>query len=181
MRNLGTERIITNRLELRRFEETDVEAVYKNYGSDPKVNEYISFAPCAEMDSCRQFIEMHLIQYESDLSFYGWAITLDNQVIGSIGLFDVDENTEQCELGYSVGSRWWGNGYATEAASAVLDFAFNKVGIHRIYASHHIDNTASGKVLTKIGMQYEGTMRDGQRNFDGSFSDLKLYAKLVTD
>ncbi|MDO4648472.1 MAG: GNAT family N-acetyltransferase [Eubacteriales bacterium] len=46
---------------------------------------------------------MHIAQYEKDPSFYGWAVTLDDAVIGSIGLFNVDEDSEQCELGYSIG------------------------------------------------------------------------------
>ncbi len=124
---------------------------------------------------------MHLEQYAENPSFYGWAITLDNVVIGSIGLFNVDEDSEQCELGYSIGSKWWGCGYASEAAKAVIDFGFRQIEAHRIYASHHIENTASGRVLTKIGMKPEGILRDGQKNADGTFSDLKLYARICTD
>lgn len=105
---------------------------------------------------------------------------MKDKVIGSIGLFNV-EKSGQCELGYSIGSAWWGYGYATEAAAAVLEFAFQKMQVHRVYASHHIENLASGKVLEKIGMHYEGTMGDAQKNQDGTNSDLKLYAVLSTD
>ncbi len=181
MNAIGTTEIHTERLTLRRFRSDDVKAAYENYGSDPKVNTYISFAPCTTIESTEQFLAMHLEQYASNPSFYGWAVTLDDVVIGSIGLFNVDDDSQQCELGYSIGSKWWGKGFATEAASAVLQFGFSQMGAHRIYASHHIDNLASGKVLQKIGMLYEGTLRDGQKNPDGSFSDLKLYAKLCTD
>ncbi len=181
MQALGTQEIKTARLVLRQFRETDVQSVYENYGSDPLVNRYISFAPCANPDSAKRFIDMHVQQYAADPSFYGWAITLDDVVIGSIGLFDVDADSQQCELGYSIGSRWWNQGYASEAADAVLRYGFTKLHAHRIYASHHIENAASGKVLLKIGMREEGILRDGQRNADGTFSDLKLYAKLSTD
>ncbi|MDO4621690.1 MAG: GNAT family protein [Eubacteriales bacterium] len=181
MNHTGTVEIKTEHLLLRRFAMTDVQSVYLNYGCDPLVNRYISFAPCAEMESAREFIRMHTEQYDRDPSFYGWAVTLNGEVIGSIGLFDIDEGAEQAELGYSIGSKWWGNGYATEASKAVIDHAFSEVGLHRIFASHHIDNTASGRVLEKAGMLYEGTMRDGQKNADGSFSDLKLYAILESD
>ncbi|MDO4620361.1 MAG: GNAT family N-acetyltransferase, partial [Lachnospiraceae bacterium] len=100
---------------------------------------------------------------------------------GSIGLFNVDEDADQVELGYSIGSKWWRHGYATEAAKAVIHYAFDSVEFHRIYASHHIENTASGRVLEKIGMQYEGTLRDGQKNADGTYADLKLYSIIQKD
>lgn len=178
---VGTEEIRTERLVLRRFRESDVQSVYDNYGSDPKVSEYISFVPCASLEGAKSFVSMHLEQYRDNPAFYGWAITVDDVVIGSIGLFNVDADVEQCELGYSIGSRWWGHGYATEAAAAVVAYAFDRMKAHRVYASHHIGNLASGRVLTKIGMKEEGILRDGQHNPDGTFSDLKLYAKLCTD
>ena len=112
---------------LREFRKEDIQSVYENYGSDPKVNRFISFAPCANLDSTKDFIAMHLQQYETNPSFYGWAITLNDEVIGSIGLFNVEEESEQCELGYSLGSRWWGNGYTTEAATEVLSYAFEQL------------------------------------------------------
>ncbi len=176
MKQVGTKTITTKRLVLRPFTMEDVQSVYENYGSDPLVNQYISFAPCANLESAKEFIAMHTQQYEINPAFYGWAVTLDGMVIGSIGLFDVDEDSDQCELGYSIGSKWWGQGYATEAGCAIVTYAFEQIGAHRVYASHHIDNLASGRVLEKIGMHYEGTMKDAQKNADGSYSDLKLYA-----
>ncbi|KIR03857.1 acetyltransferase, GNAT family [Lachnospiraceae bacterium TWA4] len=179
MKSVGTKEIKTKRLVLRPFRMDDAMQAYKNYGSDEKVNQYISFAPCFSLESTQKFIQMHLDQYESNPDFYGWAITLDDEVIGSIGLFNVEGH--QCELGYSLGSKWWGLGYATEAALAVKGYAFDEIKAHRMYASHHIDNLASGNVLQKIGMVYEGTLRDGQENPDGSYSDLKLYSVLSSD
>ncbi len=178
MKAIGTQKIRTERLVLRPFKESDAQATYENYGKDPLVNRYISFAPCSSLDGAKSFIQMHIDMYQKDASFYGWAITLDDVVIGSIGLFNVDQENEQCELGYSLGSAWWSQGYATEAAKAILEYAFKEIGAHRVYASHHIDNYASGRLLLRIGMKEEGILRDGQKNMDGSFSDLKLYACL---
>lgn len=180
MNHTGTVNIKTERLLLRRFARGDAAAAYENFGSDPLVGRYISFIPCATMQSAERFIAMHLQKYGSDPDFYGWAIDLNGTVIGSAGLFNIDDGADSCELGYSIGSRWWGKGYATEAATAIVKFAFDQMGAHRVFASHHAGNTASGRVLQKIGMQFEGTMRDGQRNPDGSYSDLKLYAILAT-
>ena len=181
MEHVGTVEIQTERLVLRRFRKEDAEALFCNYGSDPLVRRYISFAPCQTREGAEGFIGMHLECYRNDPDFYGWAITLRNEVIGSIGLFRLEHETDSCELGYSIGSRWWGQGIATEAVRAVLRFAFDRIGAHRIFASHHVENTASGRVLLKAGMRQEGILRDGQKNPDGTYSDLILYAVLSTD
>lgn len=181
MRRLGTMDIVTERLVLRRFREDDEEEVYRNFGSDEKVRKYISFAPWSTMTGTEEFIQMHMSQYETNPDFYGWAITLDGEVIGSISLFDIDHDSESCELGYCIGSGWWGNGYVTEAARAVIGYAFVRLFAHRVFASLHPDNIGSQRVLEKAGMRFEGIMRDAQRNSDGTFSDLRLYAILSND
>lgn len=181
MNHVGTKEIWTDRLLLRRFRLDDVDDVYHNYGSDPKVNQYICFAPCQTREGAQSFVQMHMDKYDVDLDFYGWAVVLQNKVIGSVGLFHVDDTADACEVGASLGSRWWGRGIVTEAVKALIDFAFHEIGAHRVYASHHIDNVGSGKVMLKSGMKREGIMREAQKNQDGSFSDLVLYAILSTD
>lgn len=181
MRSLGTMRIETERLTLRRFYEEDAEMFFRNYGADPLVHRYVSFAPCKTIGGTRLFIHKHMRMYQSNDDFYGWAIVLDGIPIGSIGLFDVDRESESAEIGYSLGSAWWGKGYATEAVDAVLRFAFGEIGLHRVQATCHPENTTSERVLEKCGMVFEGTMREAQLNPDGSRSDLKLYAVLATD
>ena len=100
---------------------------------------------------------------------------------GSVAIFKVNDDNDSGELGYSLGSKWWGNGYMTEAVSAVIDYAFNKVGFNRIYASCHEENIASKKVMEKLSMTYEGLLRDGQRNLDNTYSNLSLYTILKRD
>lgn len=156
MKSIGTRNIETERLVLRRFAENDISDVYENYGSDPLVNIYIDFAPCSTMEGADEFIKMHVSRYDKDLDFYGWAITLDGVVIGSIGLFDVCQEEESAEIGYSLGSRWWGKGFGSEAAKSVIDFAFDEIALKRVYGSHHPENIGSGKVMMKAGMKYEG-------------------------
>ncbi len=181
MKSIGTKGIKTKRLLLRRFTLADEADLYNHYGSDLEVQRYINYTPCATIEGTKQFLQMHVEQYETNPDFYGWAIVYEDLLIGSIALFDVKSENDQAEIGYSIGSKWWGMGIVSEAAEAVLRYAFDEIGVHRVIASHHIDNIASGKVMKKIGMKYEGTLRDGQKNADGSFSDLCLYAKLATD
>ena len=178
MHSLGTVWLSTRNLSLRRFVEEDIDSAYENFGSDPETMRYINFSPCSTLEGARKFVHMHTHGYIWNPDFYGWAITLDGTLIGSIALFDVDLDNESAEIGYTIGSRWWGKGYASEAVKAVVDFAFGQVGLHRIQASYHPDNKASERVLEKAGFQYEGTLKDAQKGLDGSFTDLNLCALL---
>jgi len=181
MNHKGTLIIKTGRLMLRPFKKGDVEDVYNNYGSDINITKYISWIPCDTIEKCENFINFNLKEYESNPKFYSWAITLDDMIIGSVAIFNVNDENDSGELGYSLGSRWWGNGYMTEATKAVIDYGFNEVGFNRIYASCHEENIASKKVMEKLSMTYEGLLRDGQRNLDNTYSNLLLYAVLKRD
>lgn len=98
------------------------------------------------------------------------------QVRGAIGL-EIHARDENAELGYWVGEPWWGRGYATEAAKAVLEFGFTTLGLKKIYANHYAKNAASGRVLQKIGMQQEGYMKRHVKKW-GRFEDLVCYGVL---
>ena len=151
MKGIGTQEIRTARLLLRRFREGDAAAVYENYGSDPAVNRYISFAPCAAREGAEEFVRMHLERYDSDPGFYAWAIELGGEVVGSVGLFNADEHACSCELGYSLGSAWWGKGYATEGLRLALDEARKIVPEDEIYLRVLKSNPASLRVMRKCG------------------------------
>ena len=98
------------------------------------------------------------------------------QVRGAIGL-EIHARDENAELGYWVGEPWWGRGYATEAAEAVLQFGFSVLGLRKIYAHHHAKNPASGRVMQKVGMQQEGYMKCHVKKW-GRFEDVIYYGKL---
>ena len=180
MKDIGTKTIKTERLKLRKFEEKDVKEVYENYGSDEKITRYISWIACDSIEKCEKFIEFNKINYENNPQFYSWAITFNDTIIGSIAIFNVEDN-HSGELGYSIGSKWWSRGFMTEACDAILDYAFNQAEFHRIYATCHEDNLASKRVLEKLKMTYEGKLRDGQKNLDGSYSNLDLYSILEVE
>jgi ribosomal-protein-alanine N-acetyltransferase len=110
-----------------------------------------------------------------------FAIVLrENSVLlGGIGLRP-EKQHRHAELGYWLGTPHWGNGYATEAARAVVRYGFEVLNLHRIHASHFSNNTASGNVLRKIGMKHEGHLRQHILKW-GQYMDLELYAMLDTD
>jgi len=111
-----------------------------------------------------------------------FAVVLEatGQLIGAIGLATIDPENRCAEMGFWIGMDWWGQGYATEAASAVLRHGFETLGLNRIYAHHMTRNPASGRVLAKIGMQREGLHRQAMRKWD-VFEDVVVYAMLRED
>ena len=107
------------------------------------------------------------------------CLRTDRALVGAIGL-QIDRDLEKAELGYWVGRPFWNRGYATEAASAVLDFGFDKLRLNRIQAAHLSRNPSSGRVLEKVGMLLEGTARQGAKKW-GEFEDVVWYGVLRDD
>ena len=108
------------------------------------------------------------------------AVSADSDtLVGSIGL-SIDKEFRRAELGYWIGKPYWNQGYATEAASAVIKYGFNELGLNRIYASHLVRNPGSGRVMEKIGMIFEGCFRQHILKW-GRFEDLNYYAILRQD
>ena len=83
-------------------------------------------------------------------------------------------------MGYWLGLAYLNQGYGTEAVNAVLAYGFNQRHLHRIYAPHFLNNPASGRVLQKVGIMFEGRMREHYRCF-GEYVDVELYAMLEQD
>jgi RimJ/RimL family protein N-acetyltransferase len=100
----------------------------------------------------------------------------NDELIGAIGLM-LSGQDERAELGYWIGVPFWGNGYATEAARALLAYAFATLGLQRVHACHFTRNPASGNVLRKIGMRHEGRQRRHLMKWD-VLEDLELYGIL---
>lgn len=82
------------------------------------------------------------------------GIVLDGQLIGVTGYLPDDDGA--AEVGYWIGKPWWGQGFATEAAEAVIRLCFNAEKVARVTCSHFVDNPASQRVITKLGFQLVG-------------------------
>ena len=101
------------------------------------------------------------------------------RLVGAVGLH-IEARHSLAELGYWIGVPFWGRGFATEAARAVVDFALHTLCVNRIQARHFVRNPASGRVLTKVGMKFEGTLRQSLRKW-GRFEDVAVYSILADD
>ncbi|MEP7165925.1 MAG: GNAT family N-acetyltransferase [Ferruginibacter sp.] len=151
----------TPRLILRRFTEEDA-ALLLELNSDAEVLKYLHEPILETEERAREIIrDIILPQYELDLG--RWAIHKkdDQQFIGWCGLKHRPE-LDEIDLGYRFKKAAWGNGYATEAASHTLAFGFNTLHLKTITGRANIENTASLKVLEKIGMKFvcEGIVDD---------------------
>ena len=104
-----------------------------------------------------------------------FAVTLrDSDVlVGAIGL-SIKREHSHAEMGYWIGKPYWNQGYASESTRALLQYAFDTLGLNRIFAHHMTKNPQSGRVMQKIGMTHEGTLPQHVRKGDG-FEDLALY------
>ena len=172
----GTRSIYTSRLCLRRYRIEDVINIFKNYATDKRVTKFLSWQPYEKIETLERFVEDQVLSYTDNK--YNWVIEYTSQVIGSVSVIREDEQNESCEIGYCIGRDFWGKGITTEAVTAVLQYLFCEVGYHRIFAKHDVDNPASGKVMQKCNMIYEGRLRGYYLRHDGAFSDTLVYSIL---
>ena len=173
----GTKTIKTERLILRKYRKTDAKDVFQSWGGDKEVTKYMTFTPFTSVEQTEQTLERWATLYPRD-NVYLWAIQMGDKVIGNINVVTISNSQENCEIGYCLGKQYWNQGIMTEAAKAVVDFLFEKVGVHRIEISHVVQNPSSGKIAQKCGMEFEGTKKEGFKDPDGNFLDLDCYGIL---
>ena len=134
--------------------------------------------PYTEQDGA-DYISAMLSADEEDT--FAFAVTADDKVIGSIGVFRQGNIHRQiAELGYYIAEEYWGRGIMTEAVRQTCKHVFEKSDIIRIYAEPFANNTASCRVLEKAGFQYEGTLRSNAVK-NGKVVDMKMYSILSSD
>lgn len=176
----GTIKIETDRLILRRFSIDDASSMFNNWASDPDVCKYMRWTPHKNKEETKKILSDSLDSYNKEF-FYKWAITLkEGEPIGSIGLFVVNENDLCGDVAYCIGRKYWGQGIVTEALKAILSFAFEIVGFNRIETYHSINNPASGRVMQKSGMIFEGLAKQKYKSIFG-FEDSNMYSIIKED
>lgn len=172
----GTLTLETDRLILRRYRLEDASDMYHNWASDSDVTRFLSWAPHENIEITKEVIEIWINQYQYD-NIYNWGIELkaNGALIGGISVVSLSETDFSCEIGYCIGKQFWRNGITTEAFLAIIPFLFEHVGMNRISANHDTKNIASGRVMQKAGLVYEGTAHQAKRR-GNEFYDLATYA-----
>lgn len=176
----STPTLETERLVLRKFTLDDAEDVFA-YAGNPEVARHVSWDAHRTIEDSKGFLRWVLDRYEAGRAS-DWAITLkeSGHAIGSIGMVDVDEKNARCEIGYVIAQPMWGRGLVPEALERVLAFLFEEGGMNRVEAVHVVENEASGRVLTKTGMQFEGLLRQ-RVQAKGRFWDVRAHALVKQD
>ena len=169
----GPESIRTARLLLRPFSAADASSVQR-LASAREVAETTATLPHPYPDgAAAAWIATHPTQYAAGVSS-DWAITTAaDGVVGAIAL-RLSPAQLHAELGYWIGVPFWRRGFATEAATAVIRHGIRTLGLKRVHAHHISANAASGAVLRKAGMSFEGRLRSHLRR-DGRFHDVELW------
>lgn len=170
----------TRRLRLRPLTMRDERDMYR-YASDPEVSRHVLWDTHESPRQTRASLRAALRQYRTGRpSSFAIERKSDRRMIGTIGFMWISCDHRSGEVGYSLARDCWNQGFATEALRAVLRFGFETLRLNRIEAQHEVSNPASGRVMEKCGMTYEGTLRSRVCN-KGKYSDVRLYAILRRD
>lgn len=126
------------------------------------------------IDDAKEFIRAMLNADKGKI--YAFAITIDDRVIGSIGVFRKDNiHFRTAEMGYYIAEPYWGQGFGTSAVKQVCRLIFKTTDIIRIFAEPFSHNTASCRILEKAGFAFEGTLRKNAVK-NGAIIDMKMYS-----
>jgi RimJ/RimL family protein N-acetyltransferase len=171
----------TKRLLLRDFVPDDFTDVHA-YAREPQSVRYMDWGPNTEAQTADFLTRKLAAQRAAPRAEYELAVVLKEtgRVIGGIGLRLSRPAHHAGDMGYVFNPQYWGRGYCTEAAAAILTFGLGELGLHRIYATCDPENRASARVMEKIGMKYEGRLRDYTWEKE-RWRDSLVYAILETD
>lgn len=172
--------IVTDRLVIRAARMSDSQDIYE-YSRDPEVARHVMWDAHRSIHQTRAYVRFLIKQYRNcSPSTFVIALKDTGKVIGTIGFMWVQPDNRAAEVGYSLSREYWNRGIMSEALRAVLIFGFKKLNLNRIEAQHECDNPASGRVMQKVGMRYEGTLRERIYN-KGRYVDVSLYSALKKD
>ena len=160
---MGQPEIKTERLLLRGFSHKDAKQVQAMAGNYNVAKSTLNIPHPYEDGLAEKWIDSHADGWNNKTRVT-YAIThkITNKLLGAISLMDIEDS--HAKLGYWVGETYWGRGYCTEAAVAIIKYSFSELGITRIVAQHLSTNLASAKVMKKSGMYHTGSSSITGRN-----------------
>jgi len=171
---LNARTLTTERLILRPFEISDAKRVSELCNNYNIYKSTLTLPYPYPIECALAWIPTHEDNFNSD-KMYEFAITdkTTSELYGAIGLSN-NKTHKNGEIAYWVGEEYWGNGYATEALKAVIDFAFSVKGYHKVWGRFFTTNPSSGRVMEKVGMVKEGLLAEHVIK-EGKYEDLILY------
>ncbi len=153
--------IVGERIILRRLRFSDVNDIYRNLREREVVRWTLNLPWPYKKDDAVRFIRSAHYEIKRRKGFaFGIVLKEEKCLIGIVSLMNPDWKNKNAECGYWLGKNYWNRGLATEAVGLVLGFAFEELGLHRVYAKLFEKNTASLRVLKKNGFRMEGALRE---------------------
>jgi [ribosomal protein S5]-alanine N-acetyltransferase len=172
--------IKASRVRLRHLEESDTDALFEIF-SDREALRFWSTPPFKERaDAEKLLVEIHDNFRQKELFQWGIALAASDEIIGTSTLFRLDDQSRRVEIGYILNRRFWGRGYINEALTALVEFAFEQMNLHRIEADIDPRNRASRRVVERLGFQREGHLRE-RWIVGGEIQDTLFYGLLESD
>lgn len=172
--------IKTPRLLLRKMSISDTDELFSIW-SDPEVTKYMNIENFYKIEQVQEMIKLfEKLSEENEAIRYSIIELESNKIIGTCGFNFFDANNSKVEIGYDLNKCFWGKGYAKEAITYLIGYAFNDLGINRIEAKIEPQNLSSITLIEKLNFTYEGTLRQTEKS-KGRFIDLKLYSKLASE
>jgi [ribosomal protein S5]-alanine N-acetyltransferase len=171
--------LTTSRLRLRQFREDDVEAMHACFTNVEAMRYWNTPVHARRIETeraVRRFIDCTPSYYR----FWAVADKTTDECLGLVNYHDGHIRNKRAAIGYIVDPGHCRQGVATEAVSAMVEFCFGELGLHRLQAFIHPDNAASLKLIERLGFRREGLLRENLRVGDEWRDDL-LYALLSTD
>lgn len=174
-------RLETSRLILREFQPNDL-VDFHTYASDLDVVRFTPWGPIKDLEESKKFLDAVMTEKNQKPRYSFELAIVENvsqKLIGHGFLRVTHPRNREGEVGYFLNKEFWDKGYTTEAVQTLLKFGFERLGLHRIFGTCHPDNIGSARVMEKVGMKYEGRLRD--HKFiprEGRFRDSLLYAIL---
>jgi ribosomal-protein-serine acetyltransferase len=145
----------------------------------PELKKWMSWASSSTPQTSAEYAHRAEAGW-SDGTNWDWTVFFGEEVAGTVGLNRYDELWRSCNLGYWIRSDLAGGGLATEASRAVVDFAFEQIGLNRLELVADVDNAASIRVAQKLGFRHEGIKREGAF-VDGRGVDVHMFGLIASD
>lgn len=169
----------TERLLLRPFRDADAPEAARLAGDREIAATTLLIPHPYVLEDAERWLAGHQEAFEAGRAV-DWAVCLrDGTLVGAIAL-RIDPAHDAADLGYWIGRAWWGRGYATEAAAAVIRYGFEVLRLNRVHAHHFARNPASGRVMEKVGMRREGVLRQHVKKW-GNYEDCVMYGLLRSE
>jgi len=151
--------LATSRLKLRFLTEADIPAIFAIF-SHPEAMRYWSSPALTDIAQAKEQIKRIQANYQNGDLQLGIERQADHQLVGTCTLFAINRTCRRAEIGYILGRPYWGAGYMHEALVALIAYAFQTLDLNRLEADIDPRNMASAKILTRLGFQFEGLLRE---------------------